>query len=164
MKALLITLTLPLFLCFGCDTDNSEEIDNLSKIEVKEIFSSNNSNIFVENSDSITVKIIKNDENFEEEILSLIYLQYLENPISDVDFLTQKLVFIDLGIKPTDGYSIKAKAVEESEHAISLAIEITSPGNSCNANNKVTRPTLSIALNTEKKILINESLNVTNCE
>ena len=80
---------------------------------------------------------------------------YSNEPPSEVDFASQRVVKLDMGYQTSGGYLIQVNRIEEQQEAIVMHVEYQAP--SCGAAGVITQPFTFLRVNSTKTLLLNET-------
>jgi hypothetical protein len=101
-------------------------------------------------------RVFSSQEAYESELLN--YSNEL--PVS-IDFTQSQVVLLDMGVRPTSGYSIGIEEITENEDYVLLTVALyisKSCGNSVSYTQALTHPFEFVEVTTSKEILIEEKL------
>jgi PrcB C-terminal len=89
----------------------------------------------------------------EKEIQMLLNDKNLRKKIKISDIKNSNFVIVNLGEKPTGGYSARVDAIKESANVISITINEVSPNG--NVTNEISYPYMILKINSKKEIVFN---------
>lgn len=91
----------------------------------------------------------------EDEIRMLLGDETLRSKISPNDMKNSTIVILNMGEKPTGGFSISVKDVQEKSDKIILTVQENSPDPGSITTMGITNPYTVVKINSKKKIEIN---------
>lgn len=101
--------------------------------------------------------VLQTEEDYHHELL-----KRSSEPYVTIDFSQELVVLIDMGLKPSGGYSIEFDLTEQ-EDVITMHVTYIFPGDTCGVTLAFTNPYQFIRLNTQKNVIFNETVKVEQC-
>ncbi len=80
-----------------------------------------------------------------------------------VDFDTGQVLLIDRGVKPSGGFAIENLVLQESEDKITVAVDLTRPGDNCGVDGALTNPYVFVYIPSTKLLVIEARTVVREC-
>ena len=80
-----------------------------------------------------------------------------------LDFTKGNVLLIDMGERPTGGYSFIINEIVNRDNYTSVIITYTILGNNCISTEALTNPYKFVWIESKKEILVSEKLEVKNC-
>ena len=141
-----------LLLVTACDNDNT-----VSEIDFTEIVSGD-----ITLDGSLANKKV---EVFTDQASLNASLAIYVNLVTEhtVDFTTSRAVLLSMGARGSGGQSISAEAIEDYTDHIKLKILLSAPGNNCLVTLAFTSPYQFIEFDSLKTVVIEERLEVIDC-
>lgn len=140
----------------GCADDVITE-DPLSESEFSELQSGLHTD-----SDTYTQKqskVIVSQKDYDKELLV-----YTSASPESIDFVTGKVLLIDMGKRNTGGYSIKVTSIGVSENYVIAHVNLMKPGQNCLVTDALTNPYQFVFIPTQKEVLITERITLEECQ
>ena len=81
--------------------------------------------------------------------------QYSSDTPVEVDFSTHRVLLIDMGFRPSGGYTVDAVSIDDQDEAVKVNVNYTAP--SCGAAGVITNPYQFVLIPTTKEVLLNEN-------
>lgn len=150
----LLTILTPLFV--SCVPESGSETP-LSTVSFKEIASGD-----------YTISGVPENKKIEvytsQSLFNSSLYQFLQ-PLTEytVDFTSKKVVLVSLGQSSSAGYAISAEKIEDYGDYIKLNVIITTPGENCVTASVITSPYQFIEIDSTKRIIFNERIEVVDC-
>ncbi len=80
-----------------------------------------------------------------------------------VDFSSRRVILLSLGGRPTGGYSISTKKIEDCGDYIKVSIIVKKPGSNCVVTQAQTSPYQFVEVESVKELIFEERIEVVNC-
>jgi len=103
-------------------------------------------------------KVIVNQPDYDQELLA-----YTAAKPASFDFLTGKILLVDMGKRNTGGYSIEVTSIEVNKNDVIAHVNLTKPGQNCLVTDVLTNPYQFVFIPTQKEILITERVTREEC-
>jgi hypothetical protein len=101
--------------------------------------------------------VLRTEADYHHELL-----KRSSEPSVALDFSQELVVLIDMGLKPSGGYSIDLDLTEQ-ETVIIMNVTYIFPSDSCSVTLALTNPFQILRLNTQKEVVFNETVKVKQC-
>ncbi len=140
----------------GCADDATAE-DPFSESEFSELQSGLHTD-----SDAYTQKqskVIVSQKDYDKELLV-----YTSASPESIDFLTSKVLLVDMGKRNTGGYSIKVTSIDVNENYVVAHVNLMQPGQNCLVTDALTNPYQFVLIPTQKEVLITERITLEECQ
>ncbi|MCD8521054.1 MAG: protease complex subunit PrcB family protein [Saccharospirillaceae bacterium] len=138
---------------FGCVATDQEAENTVSHTTLHQGL-----NPVSADSDIKTIRIVSNADDYRE-----LLADYSAESAKTLDFNQYQIVLIDLGNRPSGGYSIRIDGVLEQNNHIVLEFTQLTPGTDCNYSEAQTNPYRFEAIKSLKEIVIQESIAADKC-
>lgn len=128
---------------FSCNTTKKTTETNkpLYEVLVEEQNGGGNINFYEILTEAKEIKMLLNDDK-------------LKDKISESDLQQSNFVILNMGQKPTGGYSIKVESVVETEKNIVVKVKETSPEPGAMLMQVITYPYCVVKINSKKEIIV----------
>jgi len=103
-------------------------------------------------------KVLINQDDFADE-----FTAYFGAAAPVLDFNNGKVLLVDMGSRPTGGYSIALVSVDVGTIAVVANVDLVRPGPNCAVTQAFTHPFQFAYIPTRKEVLLYERLTTTNC-
>jgi len=157
MKIIFLPLLLGVTLSISSCADDSVAEDPLPESMFSELQSGlhTNGGIYTQKQS----KVIVNQKDYDNELLV-----YTSATPESIDFLTGKVLLVDMGQRNTGGYSIKVTSVDVSENHVVAHVNLIQPGQNCLVTDALTNPYQFVFIPTRKEVLITERMTLEECQ
>ena len=96
--------------------------------------------------------------DYENELLN-----YSNETASTIDFTTNKVLLVDMGLRSSGGYSISVSKLEDFNQYALVTATLSVPGDNCGTASVLTNPFEFIQIATKKEVLIKEEIIFIDC-
>lgn len=103
-------------------------------------------------------KVITSQQEYAETLAA-----YSTQEPQQLDFTAGRVLLVDMGRRPTGGFSIEVTAAEPTKASMRVEVQLTKPGPACAVISSLTNPYQFVYVATKKEILISESLATLDC-
>lgn len=104
--------------------------------------------------------VIQNQVDFENKLLN-----FTSETPDQINFDDNQVLFLSMGLRTTGGYSIEVndELIETSTDFVKINVSYIEPGVNCLVTLALTSPYLVLLVPTQKEILLNETIESTDC-
>jgi len=155
MRIIFLPLLLGVTLSLSGCADEATAEDPLPESEFSEL----QSGLHADNDTQKQSKVIVNQEDYDKALLV-----YTSASPESIDFVTGKVLLVDMGQRNTGGYSIKVTSVDISENYVVAQVNLMQPGQNCLVTDAITNPYQFVFIPTQKEILITERITLEECQ
>ena len=107
---------------------------------------------------SKTTRVITSQSEFEAELA-----RYTSAAPALVDFSAGKVLLVDMGERRSGGHAIRVESVTVQPDHVVARVRLTKPGPGCVVTTVLTNPWQFVQILTDREVLVEEELVVTDC-
>ncbi len=155
MRIIFLPLLLGVTLSLSGCADDVITDEPLSESEFSEL----QSGLYADSDTQKQSKVIVSQEDYDKELLI-----YTSASPESIDFVTGKVLLVDMGQRNTDGYSIKVTSIDASENYVVARVNLVKPGQNCIVTSALTNPYQFVFIPTQKEVLITERITLEECQ